>query len=191
MKLKILGLGLSVIALMGIGAGTASATTLVIGGSPSASPITITASIEPISTSYLSSTSGSLSSTCKESHFHGSAPNGTSSKVTGSISSLSFTKCDPAGVQVHKAGNLYVEYTFGTNGDVFSEEAEITVPTTAGITANCKTGSGTTIGELEGVKSGHATLSLVAILNCGFLLPSAVWSGTYIVTSPTGLGVEK
>ncbi|HEY3435491.1 MAG TPA: hypothetical protein VGK41_07535 [Solirubrobacterales bacterium] len=190
--LKMLGLAaLSAMALMAISAGTASATQLEVGGAPSASPITITASLDPESTALLSTTSGSLSNTCKESHVHGTAPNGSSAKVTGPISSLTFGKCDPEGVTVHKNGNLYVEWNGGTNGDVFSEEAEVTVPTTSGITANCKTQNGTTIGELTGVKSGHATMHIKAVLNCGFLLPSATWSGTYIVTSPTGLGVTS
>ena len=55
---------------------------------------------------------------------------------------------------------------------------------------NCKTGEGTAIGNLTGVASGHATMEINATLNCGPHLSSARWTGTYTVTSPTGLGVS-
>lgn len=54
---------------------------------------------------------------------------------------------------------------------------------------NCKTGTGTHMGTLTGVKEGHATLHIDAIKNCGFFMPSATWGATFTVTSPTGLGV--
>ncbi|HEY3435490.1 MAG TPA: hypothetical protein VGK41_07530 [Solirubrobacterales bacterium] len=188
---KMLGLAvLSAMVLQALGFGTASATTLEVGGIPRVEAITLTASLDPESTLLQSTTGGALSNTCKESHLHDTTQSPyTGTNVTGGLSSLSLGKCDPEGVTVHKPGNLYVEWNGGTNGDVFSEEAEVTVPTTSGITANCKTGTGTTIGELTGTKTGHATMHIKAVLNCGFLLPSSTWSGTYIVTSPTGLGV--
>ncbi|HYQ79702.1 MAG TPA: hypothetical protein VEP91_11395, partial [Solirubrobacterales bacterium] len=69
--------------------------------------------------------------------------------------------------------------------------AEVTVPTTFGFSVTCKTGEGTKIGTLTGVASSseHATVTIGAVLSCGFLLPSASLSGSYKVTSPTGLGV--
>ncbi|HEX6204942.1 MAG TPA: hypothetical protein VFZ29_03950, partial [Solirubrobacterales bacterium] len=76
-----------------------------------------------------------------------------------------------------------------TNGTVFSEEAEITVGSPFG-TLNCKTNAGVDLGTLTGTKEGHATIDVNAVLNCGFLMPSATLKGTYTVTSPTGLGVS-
>jgi hypothetical protein len=65
-----------------------------------------------------------------------------------------------------------------------------------GTPLSCETGAGTHIGTLTG-KSGSvasdklATMDIHAVLNCGFLAPSSTWDGSYIVTSPEGLGVEK
>jgi hypothetical protein len=109
--------------------------------------------------------------------------------VTGALSSLTFGSCTRP-VTVHKAGQLYVEHVAGTtNGTVFSENTEVTVGTPFG-TVNSKTGAGTDIGTLTGVNSGSATLDINGVLNCGFLLPSALWGGTYVVTSPAGFGVS-
>lgn len=52
------------------------------------------------------------------------------------------------------------------------------------------TGEGVDLGTLTGVAIGHATLELKAVMNCGFLVPSALWGGTYVITSPTGFGVS-
>jgi hypothetical protein len=73
---------------------------------------------------------------------------------------------------------------------VFSENAEVTVGTPFG-TVNCKTGEGVSIGDLTGAASGNTTMHINGVLNCGFLLPSATWKGTYTVTTPQGLGVLK
>jgi hypothetical protein len=107
--------------------------------------------------------------------------------VTGAVSSLTFGSCTKT-VTVDKAGKLYVEYTSGTNGTVFSEEAEVTVLTPLfEAEVNCKTGTGTDIGTLTGVASGTATMDINAVLNCGFLLPSATWKGSYTVSSALGV----
>ena len=94
---------------------------------------------------------------------------------------------------VHNAGKLEVTSTGGTNGSVASEEAVVTVGTPFG-TVTCNTGATTTIGTLTGATTtgnpgAHAIMDINAVLNCGFLLPSAKWEGTYTVTSPTDLGV--
>jgi hypothetical protein len=69
---------------------------------------------------------------------------------------------------------------------VFSEQAEVTVGSPFG-NLTCKTGSGTTIGRLTGKGSGGgaAILDVNAVLNCGFLVPSASWKGTYELTGAT------
>lgn len=63
-----------------------------------------------------------------------------------------------------------------------------------GFSVTCSTGSGTTLGTLEGATTtanpgAHALLSVTAVLNCGFLLPSALFAADYKITSPTDLGV--
>lgn len=173
------------------GVGTASATVLEVAGTPKNEAVTLTASLKAGSSLLLSGTGGYFYNTCTESHAHGATTTPfIGNSVTGALSSLTFGKCTKEGVQVHNAGKLYVEYTAGTNGGVFSEEAEITVPA-AGFTLNCKTGAGSQIGTLTGTPSGHATIDVNAVLNCGFLLPSASLQGEFVVTSPTGLGVAE
>jgi hypothetical protein len=97
--------------------------------------------------------------------------------------------CTSESIIVDNAGQISIEHIPGTtNGTVVWENAQITFPTGFG-QANCKFGAGTDIGTLTGASSGHATLDIKAVINCGFFLPSTVWEGTYVVTSPTGLGV--
>jgi hypothetical protein len=188
---KMLGIAaVAAMALMAVAAGSASATTLDIGSVVQSGAVTITASNETSVT--LSDTEGTQANTCSVSHVHGSTSVFSGSKVTGSLSELSFTTCTRSPVTVDTKGGLYIEHEAGTNsGSVFSENAEVTVPTTFGFSVTCKTGTGTKIGTLDGASaiSSHATLTVAAVLSCGFLLPSASWSGSYIVTSPTGLTV--
>ena len=211
--LKILGLAaVAAMAFTAFAASSASATTLEVGGVAKDEAVTISASIETETSAVLSRTDGSLANTCTISGAHGTTEivkdgagnvidDFTGPRVTGALSSLTFAECSRP-VTVHKAGQLYIEYdpiieehpdkkvteTATTNGTVFSENAEVTVSTPFG-TVNCKTGTGTDIGTLTGVKEGNATMHINAVLNCGFLLPSASWKGAYTITSPTGLGV--
>lgn len=96
--------------------------------------------------------------------------------------------CD---MTVHKMGVLHFEHIeSSTNARVISSGAEITA-FVFGMYLTCKTGTGSELGRLTGVKEGHATFHLYAVLNCGFLFPSVIWKGTYQVTSPTGLGASS
>ncbi|HEY3434390.1 MAG TPA: hypothetical protein VGK41_01930 [Solirubrobacterales bacterium] len=196
MKLKMLGLAaMGALILTAAASSGASATTLEVGGAPATLPLTITASVPPGKLLLLTNTSGSLGTgnMCAQSHAHGTATTSANEGrvVTGPLSFLTFGECHIEGVTVHKPGKLYLEHITGTtNAEVFSEEAEVTVPTTLGLTVNCKTGTGATIGTLTGVKTGHATLDVNAVLSCGFVMPTALLNGTYEVTSPTGLGVS-
>jgi len=191
--LKMLGLAaVAAMALMAVTAGSASATTLEIGGVVQSGAVTITASQESSIT--LADTENTQANTCSESHVHGSTTVFSGTYVTGVLSVLSFTNCTRSPVVVDKPGKLKIDWEEGTtSGSVFSEEAEVTVPTTFGFSVNCKTGEGTKIGTLDGKASTseHATMTIAAVLNCGFLLPSASWSGSYWITSPTGLGVTS
>lgn len=55
------------------------------------------------------------------------------------------------------------------------------------ITATCTTES-TDFGTLTGTSTGGATVDLSIILNCGSVLPSARWEGTWTLTTTTGAG---
>jgi hypothetical protein len=77
-----------------------------------------------------------------------------------------------------------------TNGTVRWNGAKITTDTVFG-TITCTTNN-TDIGTLTGVASttAHAKLDFNAVVPCTGIV-SAKWSGTYTVTSPTGLGVTS
>lgn len=185
-------LGLAAVAAMALAASVASAasaTTLEVGGVTQNSAVTITMSMQPGTSAVMSRTDGSLAGTCTTSTAHGTTTVFTGSKVTAPLSTLTFESCTRP-LTVHKPGNLFVEYeTGGTNGTVFSENTRVTMSTPFG-TVNCETGEGTDIGTLTGVSSGHATLHINAVTSCGFLLPSATWKGSYVITGPTGLGLS-
>jgi hypothetical protein len=211
--LKMLGLAaLSAMALMAVTAGAASATTLEVGGVTQNKSVEITASLKPGSTLILTPTgSAEPSNTCTQAIIGGSTTSSTNTAVSPPVTtSNSYTGNDLTGpitelqfggsstgtpgcindVTVHKAGTLHVSHAGGTNGTLTSSGAEVTsFSSTFGVYVNCKTGAGTHLGTLTGKKEGHAEVHVNAVLNCGFFVPSAKWEGTYVVTTPTGLGV--
>ena len=168
----------------------ASATTFEIGGVIQSGAVPFTASLQSGTLALLERTDESHMSDCTESHLEGKTTTFTGAQITAPLSALTFGKCNPKPVVVHKPGQIFIEHIPGTtNGTAFWENGEVTIPTTLEFTVNCKSGGGTLIGTLTGVKEGSATLHVKAVLNCGFLLPSAYWEGTYILTSPKGLGI--
>ncbi len=198
--LKMLGLAaVAAMAMAAFTAGTASATTLEVNGVAQSGAVALSASLESGTSALLQLTNGSFANTCTVSSVSGSTTKFTaesSAAIGGPISVLSFTSCTTSPVTVDVRGSLSVKWISGTtNGTVESVGAEVTVPSPIG-NLNCKTGTGADIGTLTG-KSGsvtsdkHATMDISAVLNCGFLAPSATWTGKYLVTSPTGLGVIK
>lgn len=197
--LKMLGLAaLSAAALMSIaGAGTASATTFEVGEITQNEALTLTMSMKTGTSWVIRDTFGFAVNTCTGSHLKGKTTTFTTIKTQfgndhpiGLIEELTFSNCDHT-VTVHNPGKFYIEWTTGTNGRVFSEEAEITTYSTIhGTHINCTTGAGTPIGTITGVASGQATLDLNATVTCGPHLHSARWTGSYTVTSPNGLGVS-
>lgn len=186
MRLRTVGLTLlSALAFTAVAASSASATTVELNGVTQNSSVSTSVSISVGFTIVFGRTDGTLANTCTAATVEGaySSPF-TGTKVTGATSTLSFSGCSAGNPTVHKAGKLYVEHESGTtNGNVFSEEAEVTVPTSLGFTVNCKTGGGTQLGTVTGVSSGNATMHVNAVLNCGFLLPSARLTGTLTVTT--------
>ncbi len=181
-------LGLAAMALMAFTAGNASATRLEVGGVAQNQTVTLTQTLKAGSSITISRTDGSLANTCTESHTHYQTTNWGLAKVGWGSPSITYSKCTRP-VSVTKSGAGSIEHiTSTTDGTVESSGAEITVGSPFG-TLNCQTGAGVDIGRLTGTASGHAELHVNAVLNCGFLVPSAKLVGSYVTTSPTGLGV--
>jgi hypothetical protein len=187
--LKVLGLAaVAAMAMMAFAAGSASATTLEVGGVTTDDSVTITASLASGESAILKDTAGFSKNTCTVSHVHGTTTSPfTGDAVTGDIETLTFTGCTRT-VTVHDPGKLEVVWTSDTNGTVYSEEAQVTVGSAIG-TLNCETDETTHLGDLTGVASGHATLHVNAVIDCG-IISSAKWEATYTITSPDGLGVS-
>jgi hypothetical protein len=185
--LKMLGIAaVAAMSFMAFAASSASATSLEVGGTTKAN-VFITATIESGTSALLQRTDGSFANTCTSSHVEGTSGANGGTTVTGAVSSLSFSNCTRP-VSVHAGGTLHIQYTSGTNGTVTSSGAQVTVGSIFG-TLDCKTGTGTHLGNVTGSASSHAIMHINAVINCGFLVPSAKWEGTYVVTNPTGLGV--
>jgi hypothetical protein len=203
--LKMLGLAaVAAAALMAfVGAGTASATTLEVGGAAQNKSVAISASLQAGTSALLKDEFGTTTDTCTTSTVAGSTTTFTPT-VSGPISTLTFGSCSHTTTVIAK-GNLSVawiptteaekkEGKTSTNGTVSSNGAEVTVQSTFfGASAVCKTGAGTTLGPLTGATTAgnpgaHATIDINAKINCG-ILGSSSWTGTYTVTSPTDLGV--
>jgi hypothetical protein len=184
--LKMLALAaLAAMALMAmVGAGTASATTLEVGGVTRNESVTLTLSLASGTSLITEDTSGVFQNTCTASHVHKHTTQFTN-PVTGPATTMTYSACSRT-ITVHAPGKTEIVWTSGTNGTVYSEETELTTGSPFG-TLTCRTGTTTHIGNLTGVAAGHATLHINAVIDCGI---SARWTGTYTVTSPTGLGVS-
>jgi hypothetical protein len=192
--LKILGLmAVAAMAVMAFTAASASATTLEIGGVAKNEAITLKSSLKTGTSAILKDEFGTTTDTCTTSTVEGKTSTFTGAAVSGPISSLTFSNCTHT-TTVLKPGKLSVTWISGTtNGTVSSSEAEVTVFSTFfGASATCKTGAGTDIGTLTGVKATteHATMDINGTIPCG-ILGNSSWTGTYTVTSPTGLGVTS
>jgi hypothetical protein len=137
---------------------------------------------------------GTTIDTCTASTIHGTTTVFTGTKVSAPISSLTFSACSHT-ADLLANGSLSIERIgTTTNGKVRSFGSEVQVKSTFfGITVTCRTGAETDIGALTG-KSGTvegdklAKMDISATIDCGSLGNSS-WTGTYVVTSPTGLGV--
>jgi len=171
-------------------ASNATATTLEVGGVTQAGAVAITATLASGTTATLKTTSGTFLDTCTSSEIKGTTFSPyTASAVGGGLSTLTFNNCTHT-THVIFPGAFAVGWTAGTNGQVASSGAEVEVETTTfGVVLDCTTVADI-IGNITGTASGHATLDVNAVIDCGFFVPSAKWEGSYTVTSPTGLGVE-
>ncbi|HEV2858655.1 MAG TPA: hypothetical protein VGW80_09665 [Solirubrobacterales bacterium] len=174
-----------------LGGSSASATTLEVGGVPKNEAVTIVGSLASGSSLLLTTTDGFFANTCTVFEIAGTAVSPfTATKVTGSGKTLKFGGCTEEPVTADRTGTLVGEHIAGTtNATMFSVGAQVTTPSPFG-TLTCTTASspGTHLGLLKGSATGHATLYINAVINCGFFLPSAKMAGTATVTSPTGVG---
>jgi cysteine sulfinate desulfinase/cysteine desulfurase-like protein len=180
-------------ALMGFGSidsASATETTYEVGGIAQNQKITFTASASGAQAWVIKDEFTTTIDTCTSSHIHVTTEGPfTATFVNGVFTSLVPASCTHT-TTVLKKGKLSVTWLSGTtNGTLTSSEAEITLQSTFfGASAVCKTGAGTDVGVITGVKSGNATIHTNAKISCG-ILGSSSWTGTYSVSSPSGLGI--
>lgn len=188
MKLK--GLSLTAVAAMAFtafAATSASASTLEVGGVTKNSAVQIEANNKSGASMTWTLTNGSLGNTCTAAGLASKTETFTGTSVTG-VMGISFGNCERP-VTTHKGGVLHISDIGGTDGTVTMSGTELTVATPVG-TINCKTGGGVDVGTLTGAASGNTEIHINAVINCGFLVPSATWKGTFNVYTPAGLGVS-
>jgi hypothetical protein len=170
------------------GVSTASATTLEVGGLAKNGEVAFETSLKSGTSLLETATGGGLLNTCAASTLkgHTSSPF-TGTTVGGPVTVLSYGTCTEGTPTVDATGSLTVELIGKTtNGTVRLNGTKTTIPSVFGV-ITCTT-SNTDIGTLTGAASGIATLDINAVLSCT-VYGSVQMSGTYTVTSPTGLGV--
>jgi hypothetical protein len=207
--LKIIGLAaVAAMALMAF-AGSASATvlkkgttTMVVGEEIHATLATGTSST--LTTDPCSGCGEPITlNTCTESTVKGKITNAGSSTTTvvGSIekANLTWSKCVSGSVTTIEGGALEVHSIASTtNGTLTAKSFKVTVNTILG-PCTYTAGTGTHMGTLTGTSdtTKHATMDIAATVTrvtpdpeTGTCPDTAIWKGTYTVTSPTGLNVE-
>ncbi|HET8954520.1 MAG TPA: hypothetical protein VFN18_02550 [Solirubrobacterales bacterium] len=169
--------------------GIASATTIEIKGVTQNKSVQASASLQPSTSMILKDSFGTTTDTCTEAFVKGATEGVFSgASVGGKLGTLTVGNCSHT-TTVLSPGSMSVVWTSGTNGSVTSAASEVTTVSTAfGSSAVCKTGSGTPIGTVTGVKEGHATLDVNAKVSCG-ILGTGTLTGTFTGTGSGGLGV--
>jgi hypothetical protein len=172
-------------------ASSASATTLELKGTPETSKdVTIKVTLASGNSSLLTDTSNVLANTCTTSTVEGSDPTstgGAGKAVEGPISALEWSGCTEGNPTTDAKGTFSVTNLSGTtNGTVSSTGTKVTWPSFFG-TLTCET-SNTDLGKINGVKEGTASMIVNAILSCSGI-GTAKLTGTYVITSPSNLGV--
>lgn len=193
MKIIMITISVAAALVLSVFASTASATTLELNGVAQSSSIVLTASLKAGSSTLFTDTAQSQPplNTCSVSVLQASTQVATGTAVTAGMKVPTFETCTQGNAVADTLGTLSIERITGTtNGTVRSFGTKMTWPSSVG-TLTCLTSSttGTDIGNITGVASGNATLDINAVLNCGVV--TARWTGTYTVTSPTGLGVTS
>lgn len=189
---KILGiLAVAALALMAF-AGTASATTLEVGGTAKNEAVTWRWSIVGF-VKVWEDTFGSAINSCSVSNVEGTTASPfTGTRVGGPVSKMTFESCTEDATEkvvVDAAGSIEMENISGTtNGTLFSKNLKITTPSPFGKLTCVTASTGTDIGKVTGVSSGNARVDINAVLNCGLI--TARWVPLYEWTSPLGLGIR-
>lgn len=192
--LKMIGLAaMAAVAMTAlVGAGSASATTLEISSVTQNQAVTLEASFEAGTDTVFETTTGIKLNTCTASELIvGIESPYTAAAIGGKVSTLNFT-CLPNPVSVVSSGTLTIEWIKAlgwTDGTVFLSGAEWGMEWGSGAVETCKVATGTPFGVLRGVASGHARLYVNTVAKCD-VWSSVRMTGTYIITSPTGLGVS-
>jgi hypothetical protein len=195
--LKILALAAAAaMALMAFGAGMASATTLDNGAGEHLSTGT-TIDLSLVDTLKLESTSGTVLDTCMASTFSGATSNtgSVTETVKAPISIMTWTNCTTTTHNTQLA-EFEIHHIAGTrNGTVTAAKFETTTALFGGTCTYgfSSDGSMVDIGTLTGSDTTpifHFNVLVVERTGDNFLCPNDMrWSGTYHVTSPSGLTV--
>lgn len=172
-----------------IGAPSASATTLEIGGVAQNKEVALDLSLATASL-LKTDTAGIVMNTCTASNMKIGTVNLFSGiTIGGPVAVLSYGNCSEGNPTVDAAGTLTIERIgTTTNGTVRSSGTKTTTPSFFG-NISCTT-ENRDIGTLTGVASGNAALDINVVMDCD-VFGTVKWSGSYTVTSPTGLGVTK
>jgi hypothetical protein len=200
-------LGLAIVAVLAItawaGAGTASATELYKYTTPSANDTLgvgteITATIKSGTSLLMQNTIQSTVSTCVqgEMRLKTESAGGAGSHPSGKVSAIGFGQCNQL-TNVANGGEIEFQHIAGTtNAKVIWKNFETSF-SHFGLPCTAKSGPEAEAGTLTGATSatGHATLDLNMPLS--FLLPNGEtcgdghMTGTFTITTPTGLIVEE
>jgi hypothetical protein len=202
--LKVLGLGAvaAMILTAFLGAGTASATNLYKYTTPSANDklaigTEIVLSLESGTSLLFKDTSGLPNDTCTKSEIKAIVERDTGSvpaaHAQGKVTSLALSGCSHTSTTLAN-GELEIKNIGGTtNGTVISKGARITFQSTVfGISCVANTGAGTVIGTVTGAKSptASAKMDINGVIALEGICGDSTWTGSYSVTSPTGLTIE-
>jgi hypothetical protein len=184
---------LSAMVLIAFAAGSASATTLEVGGVTQNKAVTIEASLEPGTSLLIRDTNNLTQDTCTASTIQGTTQSPfTGSKIGGPLSTFTLSNCTHTS-HVLASGSLSVSQIGATtDGTIYITATKFTVISTVfGISITCSSGDQVDVGRFTSRFFGLLTkFDLDFIINCGFFVPTAKVEGSYVVTSPSGLGVS-
>jgi hypothetical protein len=134
---------------------------------------------------------GATHDTCTTAKLNGKVESSGAPTVTVALSSLVLGCTETT--DVIKAGKLHIEAVPGTTGTVTWSGLELTVKSTIlGTTCTVSTGTGQKVGTITSAtsSSGLATFEMNAVIPMG-ACGEFTWTGTFTVTTPSGLLVEK
>jgi hypothetical protein len=170
---------------------SASATTLEVGGVRQTGAVTLKATLKTSTSLALSEPNGFTIRTCTVSALEGATTSFTGTTVTMPIKTMTLQSCSEEPNVIDTTGSLTFERIgTTTNATVRWAGFKLTWPSAFGaVTCAIGASPGADAGTLTGVASGQATLDIDVPVSCSPPYSSVRLTGTYIVTSPAGLGV--